>query len=127
MLNNNTDKRIKNLKKTMQKSRGYVSEAWEYAADKDIDFQEAYENLYTLALGPGKFLPIKTRELIAIAILAYRSSEDGVYQHMKRAIENGATIQELYEAIETTIIPGGAPTYGTGLRALMKIEKEKKK
>jgi len=31
------------------------------------------------------------------------------------------------EAIETTIVPGGAPTFGTGLRALMMIEEEEKK
>jgi hypothetical protein len=31
------------------------------------------------------------------------------------------------EAIETMIVPGGAPTFGTGLRALMRIEEDEKK
>jgi len=49
-----------------------------------------------------------------------------VYNHCKRALRLGATKQELLEAIETTIIPGGTPTFGTGLRALMRIEEDEK-
>ncbi len=114
--------RAQELKEAIRKKRGYSSPPWEYAAEKDVDFQEAYENLYERALGAGKALPIKTRELIAIGILAYRGAEEAVYKHMQRALKNGATTQELYEAIETTIVPGGAPAYSVGLRALMKIE-----
>ena len=124
MAEEKSEKRMRDLKAAIRKKRGYASPAWDYAAEKDVDFQEAYENLYERALGAGKVLPVKTRELIAIGILAYRGAEGGVYNHMKRALEHGATKQELYEAIETTIIPGGAPTYSVGLRALMKIEGE---
>ncbi len=70
---------------------------------------------------------MKTRELVAIAILAFRGLEGGVYEHMKRALRHGATKQELLEAIETSIIPGGAPTFATGLQALMRIEEDEKK
>jgi AhpD family alkylhydroperoxidase len=115
------------LKEAIRKKRGYSSPAWDYAADKDVDFQQAYENLYERALGAGKVLPVKTRELIAIGILAYRGGEEAVYKHMQRALKNGATIEELYEAIETTIIPGGAPAYSVGLRAIMRIEGEERK
>ncbi len=127
MVEKKTEKRIRDLKEAIKKKRGYSSPTSDYAAEKDVAFQEAYENLYEQALEAGKVLPVKTRELIAIGILAYRGAEGGVYNHMKRALENGATNQELYEAIETTIIPGGAPTYSIGLRALMKIEEEQKK
>ena len=120
------ERRIKNLKEAMKKERGYLPAAWEYAAEKDVGFLEAYNSLYEQGLGAGKALPIKTRELIAIALLAYRGSEGGVYEHMRRALRHGATKQELLEGIETAIIPGGAPTFSTGLRALMKIEEEQK-
>jgi alkylhydroperoxidase/carboxymuconolactone decarboxylase family protein YurZ len=56
--------------------------------------------------------------------LAFRGRESGVYEHCKRALRLGATKQELLEAIETSIIPGGTPTFGAGLRALMRIEEE---
>ena len=126
MTDKNTEKRIQALKEAMAKERGYMPAAWAYVADKDVDFLEAYNNLYEKGLSAGKTLPLKTREFVAIAILAFRGNENGVYEHAKRALKHGATMQELFEAIETTIIPGGAPTFGTGLRALMRIEKEEK-
>jgi alkylhydroperoxidase/carboxymuconolactone decarboxylase family protein YurZ len=72
-------------------------------------------------------LPIKTRELVAIAILAFRGLTDAVYEHSRRALRNGLSKQELMEAIETMIVPGGTPTFSTGLRALMRIEEDERK
>jgi alkylhydroperoxidase/carboxymuconolactone decarboxylase family protein YurZ len=85
------------------------------------------KNMIPNGLRAGKALPVKTRELVAIAILASRTRDDGVYEHMKRALRHGATKQELLEAIETTIIPGGAPTFDTGIWALMRIVEEEEK
>ena len=119
--------RKEEILEAMKEERGYLPAAWAYAAEKDIDFMEAYNNLYKRSLTPGKALPVKTRELIAIAILAFRGREGGVYEHMKRALRHGATKQELLEAIQTMIIPGGAPTFNVGLSALAKIEEEDKK
>jgi alkylhydroperoxidase/carboxymuconolactone decarboxylase family protein YurZ len=123
-------KRIKKLLAEMEKERGYVSAAKNYVATVDPDFMEAYNNLYNNGLRAGKALPVKYRELVAIAILSYRTRENAVYLHMKRAIQHGATYQELLDAVETSIIPGGGPTFDTGTQALMRIleeEKEKKK
>jgi AhpD family alkylhydroperoxidase len=127
MVDEQTEKRIRDLKEAMRKERGRSSPQWEYAAEQDVDFQEAYNNLYEKGLTAGKALPVKTRELVAIAILAYRGNADAVYEHMKRAIKYGATKRELLEAIETALVPGGAPTFSTGLRALKRIDEEDKK
>jgi alkylhydroperoxidase/carboxymuconolactone decarboxylase family protein YurZ len=121
------EKRKKEIAEAMSRERGYMPEAWAYMAEKDLDFIEAYNNLYLRALTDGKALPIKTRELIAMALLAYRGLTEAVFEHGKRALKHGATKQELLEAIETTLIPGGAPTFGTGLKALMMIEEAEKK
>jgi AhpD family alkylhydroperoxidase len=120
------EKRVEKLLAEMKKERGYVSLAKNYVARIDPDFMEAYNNLYNNGLRAGKALPVKTRELVAIAILAYRTRDDAVYEHMKRALRHGATQQELLEAIETTLIPGGGPTFDTGIRALMRIVEEEK-
>ena len=121
------EKRRQRLIEAMSKERGHMPAHFAYMTGKDLDFIEAYNNLYTRGLTDGKALPIKTRELVAIAILAYRGITDAVYEHAKRALRHGATKQELLEAIETTIIPGGAPTFGTGLKALMMIEDDEMK
>ena len=117
----------KELLKAMANERGYTLAPWVYLAEKDLEFLEAYNNLYNKGLADGKALPAKTREFIAIALLAYRGLSDAVYEHAKRALRLGATKQELLEAIETAMIPGGTPTLAIGLRALMRIEEEEKK
>jgi AhpD family alkylhydroperoxidase len=103
----------------MKKDRGYIYPEWEFAARSDPDFVEAYNNLYRAALNDGQALDAKTRELVALGILAYRRDANAVKAHILRALRLGATKQELLEAIETTIVPGGAPTFFVGLSALM--------
>ena len=120
-------KRVKRLLAQMEKERGYVSLAKNYVATVDPDFMEAYNNLYNSGLRAGKALPVKYRELVAIAILSYRTRENAVYLHMKRAMEHGATCRELLDAVETSIIPGGGPTFDVGVNALMRILEEEKK
>jgi alkylhydroperoxidase/carboxymuconolactone decarboxylase family protein YurZ len=110
----------------MSRERGYLPAPWAYMADQDIDFLVAYNDLYRRALHDGKALPIRVKELVAIGILAFRGNTDGVYEHAKRVLRCGGTKQELLEAIEAALIPGGAPTFATGLRALMRIEEEER-
>jgi alkylhydroperoxidase/carboxymuconolactone decarboxylase family protein YurZ len=103
----------------MTKARGYMYPEWEFAARNDPDFMKCYNDLYASALGDGEALPLKTRELVALGILCYRRSVDAAATHIVRALKNGATKQEILEAIETCIIPGGAPTFSAGLLAMM--------
>jgi alkylhydroperoxidase/carboxymuconolactone decarboxylase family protein YurZ len=42
---------------------------------------------------------------------------------MKRAMRLGATPEELFEVLETTLVPGGAPTFHRGLSALIEATK----
>ncbi len=104
----------------MKKDRGYIYPEWEFAARNDPDFVEAYNDLYRAALNDGRALDAKTRELIALGILAYRGEAEAVVAHIRRAIRLGASQQEILEAVETAIIPGGAPTFFVGLRGIMK-------
>ncbi len=127
MTNEEADKRAQGFIEEMRKERGYLPPSYPYVATRDIDFLEAYDSLYKRALSDGKALPAKYRELVVIGILAYRGNDPACYEHVKRALRLGATRQEVLEAIEATIIPGGTPTFGAGLRALMRVEEEEKK
>ncbi len=126
MEDRDNEKRIEKLKEAMKRERGYVLPEWAYIAEKDVGFMEAYNHLYEKGLTDGKALPAKTRELIAIALLAYRGLNNAVYEHAKRALRLGATKQELLEAIETSMVPGGAPALSVGLQALVRIEEDEK-
>ncbi|OGA35038.1 MAG: hypothetical protein A3G80_07920 [Betaproteobacteria bacterium RIFCSPLOWO2_12_FULL_62_13b] len=127
MANEEEDKRVRDYLEAMRKERGYLPASLAYAATKDIDFLEAYDKLYSASLSDGKAFPAKYRELVAAGILAFRGFDPAVYEHLKRALKLGATKQEALEAMEATIVPGGWPTLGAGLRALMRIEEEEKK
>ena len=107
-----------------KKARGYMFPEWEYVIEKDPEFFEAYNNLYQKCLTDGKALPAKTRELIAIGILAFRGQESAVLTHARRALKLGATREEILEAIETAFVPGGGPTLRVGLSALLKLGKK---
>jgi len=62
---------------------------------------------------------------VAIALLAFRGGEKaGLVAHMQRAIRFGATREEIFEVLETCMIPGGAPTFHRGLSALMEVKAE---
>lgn len=118
--------RLKRLLEAMKRQRGYLPKAWEYAAENDMGFMEVYNNFTAKGLNAGRALPIKTKELIVIALLAFRGKEDAVREHIKRALKHGATKMEILEALETSAVPGGAPTFSTGLQALMRVEEEEK-
>ena len=117
------DERAETLLARMKAARGYVYPEWEFAARQDPDFVEAYNRIYELGLGEGRHVPAKVREFVAIALLAFRGSEQaGLVAHMRRAIRLGATREELFEVLETCLVPGGAPTFHRGLSALMKVD-----
>ena len=107
----------------MKEARGYIYPEWEFAARQDPAFVETYNRLYELGLGDGRHVPAKVREFVAIALLAFRGSDkDALIAHMKRAIRLGATREEIFEILETCMIPGGAPTFHRGLSALLEVD-----
>ena len=106
----------------MKEARGYMYPEWEFAARQDPDFVEAYNRIYELGLGEGRHVPAKVREFVAISLLAFRGADrSGLVAHMQRAIRLGATREELFEVLETCLVPGGAPTFHRGLSALLEV------
>ena len=95
---------------------------WEWVAREDPEYVAARQPLSELSIGEGKALRVKHREMVIIGILAYRGRKEGVVAHMRRAIDHGATKRELLEAIQSAAVPGGGPTFSTGVQALMELD-----
>jgi alkylhydroperoxidase/carboxymuconolactone decarboxylase family protein YurZ len=107
----------------MKAARGYIYSEWELAARTDPDFTDAYNRLYELALGDGRHVSAKVREFVAIALVAFRGADhESLAAHMRRAMRLGATKEELFEVLEATLVPGGAPTLHRELSALLEVE-----
>jgi alkylhydroperoxidase/carboxymuconolactone decarboxylase family protein YurZ len=97
---------------------------WDWVAREDPAYVKARQPLSELSVGEGKALSIKHREMVIIGILAFRGREEGVVAHMRRAVQHGATKRELLEAIQSAAVPGGGPTFSTGVQALMKLDRD---
>src|SRR5262245_4138802 len=111
----------------MKDARGYIYPEWEFAARQDPAFVETYNRIYEQGLGDGRHVSAKVREFVAMALLPFRGAEKaGLVAHMKRAIRLGATREEIFEVLETCLVPGGAPTFHCGLSALIELDGERK-
>ena len=103
-------------------SRGMREWAWLDAVDPD--YERAHQDLTKLVWTPAApALPIKIRELVASAILAYQAfpTLDG---HLRRAIREGASVLEAVEAMEVAALPGGFPVIHYALPFLNAIHDE---
>ncbi|MBI3079012.1 MAG: carboxymuconolactone decarboxylase family protein [Deltaproteobacteria bacterium] len=116
--------RAEELIEAMRKKRGYLYAEWEFAARLDPEFMQVYDALYERAAGDGEALPAKYKELAAMAILAFRGEQESLRNHIQRALKLGLTKQEILEAFQAAMVPGGAVTFLHGLRALYALERE---
>jgi Carboxymuconolactone decarboxylase family len=75
-------------------------------------------------VGEDSILSVKMKEFVVIGVLASRGLQYGVEAHMRRAIDYGATKEELFEVIKAAAVPGGGVVYSVGVRALQPLEQE---
>jgi AhpD family alkylhydroperoxidase len=65
---------------------------------------------YVATVGTAGALDAKTKELIGIGIIAYHRCRDCAAVHVHKAMELGATRQEIIEAAAVATIYGGGPS-----------------
>ena len=106
------------LKERFVEERGYWLEAFDGLLALDESFFEAYLNFSTVPWKQGFFEPM-VKELIYIAVDAATTHlyEPGLRVHLRRALEHGATKEELMEVSEC-ISPLGAHTLTMGVPVL---------
>lgn len=101
---------------------GYPDMAW--AEQLDPEYARARAVVRQHSVGEGGTLSVMVKELVVLGVLASRGLQYGVEAHMRRAIQYGATREELFEAIKAAAVPGGGVAYSVGVRALYELEKE---
>jgi alkylhydroperoxidase/carboxymuconolactone decarboxylase family protein YurZ len=119
--------RAEALAARIRRDRGYTYPEWEMASRLDPAFMEAYNGLYRRSLGMSHALPLKYRELVASALIAYQGEEPSLLLHLRRAKALGATEAEILDAFEAAVLPGGALTLLRGLRALARLQAEEQR
>jgi AhpD family alkylhydroperoxidase len=106
----------------MDNPYGYSEMDW--AAQLDPAYATARAEVRRLSVGEDGALSVKVKELVVLGVLASRGLQYGVAAHMRRAIEYGATKEELFEAIKAAAVPGGGVAYSVGIRALQELEQD---
>jgi AhpD family alkylhydroperoxidase len=99
---------------------GYTEMDW--VAQLDPAYAAARAEVRRLSVGEDGTLSVKVKELIVLGILASRGLQYGVEAHMRRALDYGATKEELFEAIKAAAVPGGGVAYSVGVRALQALD-----
>jgi alkylhydroperoxidase/carboxymuconolactone decarboxylase family protein YurZ len=98
-----TDDRRRELREAFIEARGFWSPLWDGLLELDPDFFEAYIAFSSVPWRSGPLEP-KVKELIYLAMDAAATHlfEPGIRQHVRNAIEHGATREELMEVLELT-------------------------
>jgi len=117
------------LAKMRRQRGGHVAAPFEYLDAVDREFLKAYNEVAVLNFSYGdagrtRVLDARTKELIAVALLVTVRG-DTTQQHMRKALEHGASLREVVEALEMAMQVCGAPALEFGLRKLMDLEPAK--
>jgi 4-carboxymuconolactone decarboxylase len=106
--------------------RGYLFEWHVLLSEYAPEFVQAYENVFesVVASGAGE-LPRKYRECVYSAVLSVMGEEDTAKNHMHKALEAGASVREVIDAILTAWNPSGSITLCHGLKALSEVLTER--
>ena len=99
---------------------GYSDMEW--AAQLDPAYAAARAEVRRLSVGDDGTLSVKVKEFVVMGVLASRGLQYGVEAHMRRALDYGATKEELFDAIKAAAVPGGGVAYSVGIRALQALE-----
>ena len=101
--------------------RGYTLPVHEYLARLDPEMLRRYGDLASYALfgeAEGRPMDLKTRFLVLVGVTtAVKGDREGVEWAAKRAIQNGATWNEVYEAAFMAALPAGIPSFEASCRA----------
>lgn len=107
--------------------RGYTLPLHDALAELDPEFLRRYGDLasYTI-FGPaeGRPMDLKTRFLVLVGVTtAVKGDREGIEWAAVRAIENGATWKEVYEAAFMAALPAGIPAFEATCKALAELKK----
>ncbi|MCH7786695.1 MAG: carboxymuconolactone decarboxylase family protein [Chloroflexi bacterium] len=104
--------------KEAHKSRGYTLEMHRIMASADLEWAKKYGDFIEATYTGQRLLDRKTKELLQIVVeAALRADVEQIQAHVRVALREGASPQEILEALEAVIAPMGALAFRRGLQA----------
>ena len=102
----------------MLRQRGYILDLHKTMVAADFDWIKALDPFAMATYIGQRTLDRKTKELLQTVVLAALRADVGHIQaHVEVALKEGATPQEILEALEAVVLPMGLLGFRTGLQA----------
>ena len=102
----------------VQQKRGYILEMHRIVASADLDWAKKYDEFIEACYTSPRLLDRKTKELLQIAVeTALRADVEQIQAHIRVALREGASPQEILEAMQTVTPPMGVLAFRRGLQA----------
>lgn len=115
---------ILDIHERMAAERGYAFPTFHWLGQHDPEFERTrLEYVRMSYTRPDGALPVKYKELVASAVLAFRCYPS-LKKHLRRAMVEGATLREVLEAMEVASDPGGMATLHFAVDQLIELERE---
>jgi alkylhydroperoxidase/carboxymuconolactone decarboxylase family protein YurZ len=114
------EQRVRRLLERTERCPGYVYPFHEYLAEKDYEWAETYQSWYEQVRAP-RWLPLKYKELLFITAACIKYHEPGIRTHVTKALELGATEEEILETIEVATHTGGGGVPVIAIRILLEV------
>lgn len=110
--------------RAMAQERGYAFPTFLWLGREDPEFERTrLEYVRMSYTRPDAKLPVRYKELVASAVLAFKSYPS-LKKHLRRAMLEGATLREVLEAMEAASDPGGMASLHFAVDTLIELEKE---
>ena len=101
-----------------QQTRGYTLEMHRIMAAADLEWARKYNEFIEATYTGQRTLDRKTKELLQIVVeAALRADVEQIQAHVRVALDEGATPQEILEALQAVIAPMGALAFRRGVQA----------
>ncbi len=110
----------------IRESRGYTLPFHEILAEANPEFLTRYSQLASFVLfgdEEGRAIDLKTRYLILVGITtAVKGDREGIEFAATRAVQNGASWTEVYEAAFLAALPAGIPAFEGACRTFAELK-----
>ena len=102
----------------IEQTRGYTLDMHRIMAEADFEWLTEYNKFIEATYTGQRNLDRKTKELLQVVVeTALRADVEQIQEHIRLAINEGATPKEVLEAMEAVIAPMGALAFRRGLQA----------
>ena len=104
--------------RNMRRHRGYILDMHKVLVSADYEWIQLYDPFCEATYTGQRLLDRKTKELLQIVVeAALRADVKQIQAHVELALEEGATSQEILEALQTVVLPMGMLAFRQGLLA----------